>query len=79
MKDFSSIAALLTKLTRKGVSFEWNKDCDHIFQELKHRLTHALGLALLDESGEYEVYTDASHQGLGCVLMEHGKLIAYAS
>lgn len=79
MKDFSSIAAPLTKLTRKGVTFEWNKDCECMFQELKHRLTQAPILALLGESGEYEVYTDASHQSLGCVLMQHGKLIAYAS
>lgn len=70
--DFSSVAALLTKLTRNGVTFEWNEDCERSFQELKHCLTHDLVLALPDNSGEYEVYTNASHQGLGYVLMQHG-------
>lgn len=75
MKDFLSIVAPLTKLTQK-VTFEWNKDYECSFQEL---LTHASVLALLDESGEYEVYTDASYQGLGCILMQHGKQISYVS
>lgn len=79
MKDFSSIAAPITKLTRKGLAFEWSKDCEGSFQELKYHLSHASVPALPDESGEYEVYTDASHQGLGCALMQHGKLITYAS
>lgn len=72
VKDFSSVAALLTKLTRNGVTFEWNEDCERRFQELKHCLTHASALAFPDDNEEYEVYTNASHQGLGCVLCNMG-------
>ncbi|KAK4384472.1 Retrovirus-related Pol polyprotein from transposon [Sesamum angolense] len=49
------------------------------FEELKKRLTSAPILALPSGDGGYVVYTDASRQGLGCVLMQHGKVIAYAS
>ncbi|KAM5578041.1 hypothetical protein ABKV19_008388, partial [Rosa sericea] len=73
------IAAPLTKLTRKGVRFIWSENCERSFQELKNRLTSAPVLALPDDSGEYVIYSDASRQGLGCVLMQHGNVIAYAS
>ncbi|KAL0405561.1 UNVERIFIED_CONTAM: RNA-directed DNA polymerase [Sesamum latifolium] len=52
--------------------------CAQSFEELKKRLTSAPILALPSEGGGYVVYTDASRQGLGCVLMQHGKVIAYA-
>lgn len=61
VKDFLSITAPLTKLTRHGLTFEWNDDYERNFQELKHCLTHAPVLALSDNNGEYEVYADASH------------------
>ena len=79
VQDFSRIAAPLTKLTRKGVRFEWSDKCESSFQELKSRLTSAPVLALPDDSGEYVVFSDASRLGLGCVLMQHGRVIAYAS
>ena len=79
IQDFSKIASPLTRLTRKGVKFEWSDECEAGFQELKHRLTSAPILALPDDSGEYVVYSDASRLGLGCVLMQHGRVIAYAS
>lgn len=79
VQDFSKIAAPLTKLTRKGVKFEWSEECEQSFLELKNRLTSAPILVLPDDSGEYVIYSDASRQGLGCVLMQHGKVIAYAS
>jgi hypothetical protein len=79
VQDFSRIAAPLTRLTRKGVKFEWSEKCELSFQELKDRLTSAPVLALPDESGEYVIYCDASRQGLGGVLMQHGNVIAYAS
>ena len=78
-QDFSRIAAPLTRLTRKGVKFEWSDKCELSFQELKSRLTSAPVLALPDDSGEYVVFSDASRLGLGCVLMQHGRVIAYAS
>ncbi|KAB2607777.1 S ribonuclease [Pyrus ussuriensis x Pyrus communis] len=79
VKDFSVIALPLTRLTRKNVKFEWDDKCEQSFQQLKHCLTHAPVLALPDDSGDFEVFSDASLNGLGCVLMQHGRVIAYAS
>ncbi|MCO6516618.1 MAG: hypothetical protein J6586_09040, partial [Snodgrassella sp.] len=79
VQDFSVIALPLTKLTRKDVRFEWDDSCERSFQQLKHCLTHAPVLALPDDSGNFEIYSDASLNGLGCVLMQHGRVIAYAS
>ncbi|RVW92584.1 Retrovirus-related Pol polyprotein from transposon 17.6 [Vitis vinifera] len=73
VEDFSKIAALMTQLTRKWVKFEWNEECENAFQELKQKLTTA------SISGElFTVYCDASTVGLGCLLMQQGK-VAYAS
>ena len=79
MKDFSKIAAPLTKLTQKNVKFGWTDRCEEHFQLLKNLLMSApvLTLPLGDEG--YTVYCDASRVGLGCVLVQHGKVIAYAS
>jgi hypothetical protein len=79
VQDFSWIVAPLTKLTRKDVKFVWSDECEMSFQELKNRLMFALILTLPDDSGEYVIYSDASRQGLGCVLMQYGNVIAYAS
>ena len=79
VKDFSVIALPLTRLTRKYVKFEWDDKCEQSFQQLKYCLTHAPVLALPNDSGDFEVYSDASLNGLGCVLMQHGRVIAYAS
>ncbi|XP_068317376.1 uncharacterized protein [Pyrus communis] len=79
VKDFSVIALPLTRLTRKDVKFEWDDKCEQSFQQLKHCLTHAPVLALPDDSGDFEVYSDAFLNGLGCVLMQHGRVITYAS
>ncbi|XP_070025917.1 uncharacterized protein [Nicotiana sylvestris] len=58
---------------------EWTEACEQSFQELKKRLTMAPVLTLPDGTEGYVVYCDASRIGLGCVLMQHGKVIAYAS
>ncbi|KAL0282304.1 UNVERIFIED_CONTAM: Retrovirus-related Pol polyprotein from transposon [Sesamum angustifolium] len=79
VEGFSIIAGPLTKLLRKGVVFQWTEQCQRSFDELKKRLTSTPILVLLSGSGGYVVYTDASKHGLGCVLMQHGKVIAYAS
>ncbi|KAL6329333.1 hypothetical protein AAG906_017635 [Vitis piasezkii] len=50
-----------------------------LFQELKNRLVSAPILTIPSGSGGFVVYSDASHQGLGCVLMQHGRVVAYAS
>ncbi|KAL0344330.1 UNVERIFIED_CONTAM: Transposon Ty3-I Gag-Pol polyprotein [Sesamum angustifolium] len=67
------------KFAEKNAPFNWNDKCAQSFEELKKRLTSAPILALPSGDGGYVVYTDASRQGLGCVLMQHGKVIAYAS
>ena len=79
MKGFSTIAAPLTKLTKKNIPFIWTKECEKSFQEWKTRLTIAPILALPFGSGGFVVYTDASGVGLGCVLMQNDKVIAYGS
>ena len=79
MKDFFKIAAPLIRLTQKNVKFIWTDRCEEHFQLLKDLLTSAPALTLpLGDEG-YKVYCDASRVGLGCVLMQNGKVIAYAS
>ncbi|KAH9679701.1 Endonuclease [Citrus sinensis] len=67
------------ELTRKNAKFQWGDDCEKSFQELKTRLTSTLVLTLSFGNEGFLVYSDASRQGLGCVLMQHGKVVAYAS
>ena len=57
----------------------WSKECQSSFEELKKKLVSALVLTIPSGSGGFIVYSDASHHGLGCVLMQHGKVVAYAS
>ena len=66
-------------LTRKGVKFEWTDRCEESFQTLKEKLMSAPVLTLPEGNKGFEVYSDVSHQGLGCVLMQHKRVIAYAS
>jgi hypothetical protein len=79
IKGFSIIASHLTKLTHKEVRFVWSEECEASFQELKERLTFAHVLALPLGTEGFVVYSDASKRGLGCVLMQHGRVITYAS
>ena len=79
VEGFSKIAAPMTKLIQKEVKFEWTAKCEKSFQELKDRLTSAPILAMPSGPGGYVVYTDASKIGLGCVLMQNGRVIAYGS
>jgi hypothetical protein len=79
IEGFSTIATPLTRLTRKNIRWEWSKKCDESFQELKRRLTTAPVLILPSRTEGFVVYSDASRKGLGCVLMQHGKVVAYAS
>ena len=72
------IARRLTNLLRKNIPFQWTEKCQSSFEELKKTFTTAPILALRTEEGGFVVYTDASKQGLGCVLMQNGKVIAYA-
>ncbi|KAL0549087.1 hypothetical protein IC582_013567 [Cucumis melo] len=79
VKNFSRIATPLTQLTRKGAPFVWSKACEDSFQNLKQKLVTAPVLTVPDGSGSFVIYSDASKKGLGCVLMQQGKVVAYAS
>jgi ribonuclease HI len=69
----------MAELLMKGVKFVWDEKCENAFQTLKQYLTSAPVLAQPDNSKPYEVYCDASSTGLGCVLMQENRVIAYAS
>ena len=69
----------MTKLLQKDVKFVWSSACDEAFQALKKFLTTAPVLAQPDIDRLFNVYCDASRIGLGCVLMQDGRVIAYAS
>ena len=79
VKDFSIVAKPLINLLKKQVTFQWTVRCQASFEELKHRLTSSPILILPKPGGQYVVYADASLNGLGCVLMQDGHVIAYAS
>ncbi|KAL8133947.1 hypothetical protein AgCh_009132 [Apium graveolens] len=73
VQDFVKIAAPLTQLTRKTEKFEWTEKCENNFQELEKILVTAPVLALPDGKGDFMIYSDVSHKGLGCVLMQHNQ------
>ncbi|XLS75404.1 hypothetical protein HN51_032269, partial [Arachis hypogaea] len=79
IKGFSQIALPMTKLTRKDTPFVWTPECEESFQTLKKKLTTAPVLVLPEPNEPFEVYCDASLKGLGCVLMQHRNVVAYAS
>ncbi|GKF22654.1 putative reverse transcriptase domain-containing protein [Tanacetum coccineum] len=79
IKDFSKIAKSLTELTKKNKKYIWGENQESAFQLLKQKLCEALILALSKGNDDFVVYCDASHQGLGAVLMQREKVIAYAS
>ena len=72
IKGFSRLSSPMTKLTRKGEKFEWNDACERAFQELKRKLTTTPVLAIPRSGEKYSIYSDASHSGLGCILMQEG-------
>src|SRR3954465_12163401 len=69
----------MTNLLHKGVKFEWTDKCQESFQALKDKLTTPPVLAPPDTQKDFVIYCDASRQGLGCVLMQDRKVIAYGS
>ncbi|GJS62442.1 putative reverse transcriptase domain-containing protein [Tanacetum coccineum] len=79
IENFSKIAKSLTILTQKSKTFDWGKEQKKSFQTLKDKLCNAPVLTLLDRPKDLVVYCDASGLGLGCVVMQRGKVIAYAS
>ncbi|GJR26080.1 putative reverse transcriptase domain-containing protein [Tanacetum coccineum] len=78
IENFSKIAKPLTSLTQKNQKYEWVKTGGS-FQTLKDNLCNAPILSLPDRVEDFVVYCDASNQGLGCILKQRDKAIAYAS
>jgi hypothetical protein len=79
IEGFSKISKPMTKLLEKDKQFYWMPTCEASFQELKRRLTTALVLVMPDMDKPFSIYCDASGQGLGCVLMQDGCVVAYDS
>lgn len=79
VEKFSSIAVVLTHLTQRGTKFEWTEDSKQSFQEMKKHLVTAPSHTLPSRNGGFTIYSDASKMSLGCVLMQNGKVMAYAS
>ncbi|KAI3821589.1 hypothetical protein L1987_09158 [Smallanthus sonchifolius] len=79
IEGFLKIAQPLTALNQKGKAYNWGDNQESAFQHLKQKLCSAPILALLEGTDGFVVYCDASIQGLGCVLMQREKVIAYAS
>jgi hypothetical protein len=77
--DFSRIAKPMTELLKKGVKFVWSEDCEKAFHTLRQHLTTVPVLVQPDNSKPFEVFCDDSGTGLGCVLMQENRVIAYAS
>jgi hypothetical protein len=76
---FSKIVRPMTALLAKKVEFKWTPACQESFETLKKKLTTTLVLILSDVHKPFSVYCDVSYTGLGCVLMQEGRLVAYTS
>ncbi|GJV02408.1 putative reverse transcriptase domain-containing protein [Tanacetum coccineum] len=79
IEGFSKIAKPMTKLTQKKIKFEWSDKAEAAFQLIKQKLCSAPILALPEGNEDFIAYCDASIKGLGVVLMQREKVIAYAS
>jgi uncharacterized protein (DUF427 family) len=77
--DFSKFAKPMTSLLQKDHKFSWTEECEAAFHTLRELLTTAPVLAQPDIEKPFDVFCDASKNGLGCVLMQDGRVIAYAS
>jgi hypothetical protein len=79
IEGFSKISKPMMELLEKDKQFKWTPACESSFQELKKRLTTAPVLVMPDIEKLFSIYCDVSGQGLGCVLMQDGRVVAYAS
>jgi hypothetical protein len=67
----------MTELLKKEIKFHWDDKCEEAFHTLRKLLTTAPVLAQLDNTKPFDIYCDASRTGLGCVLMQNNRVIAY--
>eukprot|EP00253_Pinus_taeda_P016981 PITA_16981 len=79
VEGFSRVAFPITSLQKKRKTFHWTPNCQKSFEQLKHLLTTAPILRIADPDKDYVVCTDASKEGVGGVLMQEGKVVAYES
>jgi hypothetical protein len=79
IEGFSKIAKPMTSLLEKGREFKWDEKCQDSFEQLKKRLMSQPLLVMPDLQKGFDIYCDACGQGLWCVLMQEGHVIAYAS
>jgi hypothetical protein len=79
IEGFSKISKPMIELLEKDKKFEWTPACEASFQELKKQLMTAPILVMPDMEKSFSIYCDASDQGLGCVLMQDGHVVAYTS
>jgi hypothetical protein len=79
IEGFSKIAKPMTSLLEKGRELKWEEKCQDSFEQLKKRLMSPPVLVMPDLQKGFDIYCDACGQGLGCVLMQEGRVIAYAS
>jgi hypothetical protein len=79
VEGFSKIARPMTSLLAKKVEFKWTPTCQKSFETLKEKLTTTPMLILPNVHKPFSVYCDASYIGLGCVLMQEGRVVAYSS
>jgi ribonuclease HI len=79
IEGFSKIDRPMTALLAKKVEFKWTPACQESFETLKKKLTTSPILILPDVHKPFSVYCDASYTGLGCVLMQEGRVVAYLS
>jgi hypothetical protein len=79
IEGFSKITKPMIELLGKDKKFEWTTKCESSFHELKQWLTTTLVLVMPNMENQFLIYCDASEQGLGCVLVQDGLVVAYAS
>jgi hypothetical protein len=79
IEGFSKISKPMTELLEKDKQFEWTPTCEASFQELKKQLMTTLVLMMSDMEKPFFMNCGVSGQGLGCVLMQEGRVVAYAS
>jgi hypothetical protein len=79
IEGFSKIVRPMTALLAKKVEFKWTPACQKSFETLKEKLTIAPVLIMPNVHKSFSVYCDASYTGLGCVLMQEGRVVAYSS